>query len=79
MNVGVVSVQGAFPEHVSAVDAALRHLGKKGRAVTVRRLADLEGVEALILPGGRARRSPSFWSALGCRRAFRRWPGRACR
>jgi 5'-phosphate synthase pdxT subunit len=52
MKVGVVSVQGAFPEHVSAIEAALRHLGRKGGAVTVRRVADLEGVEALIIPGG---------------------------
>jgi 5'-phosphate synthase pdxT subunit len=52
MKVGVISVQGAYPEHVSAVNVALTSLGMKGEAVTVRRLPDLEGVEALIIPGG---------------------------
>ncbi|HTY46831.1 MAG TPA: pyridoxal 5'-phosphate synthase glutaminase subunit PdxT [Methanomassiliicoccales archaeon] len=52
MKIGVISVQGAFPEHRVAVENALRSLGLKGAAVTVRRLPDLEGCEAVIIPGG---------------------------
>lgn len=44
--VGVVALQGAVAEHV----AALRRLG--ARAVEVRVPADLDGVGAVVIPGG---------------------------
>ncbi|HXZ23987.1 MAG TPA: pyridoxal 5'-phosphate synthase glutaminase subunit PdxT [Methanomassiliicoccales archaeon] len=52
MKIGVISVQGAFPEHRVAVENALCSIGLKGTAVTVRRLPDLEGCDAVIIPGG---------------------------
>ncbi len=52
MKVGVVSVQGAFPEHIVSSQKAMRRLGVKGEAKPVRRLSDLEGVDAVIIPGG---------------------------
>jgi 5'-phosphate synthase pdxT subunit len=52
MKVGVVSVQGAFPEHISASERAMAAMGLKGKAFAVRRLSDLDGVDAIVLPGG---------------------------
>jgi len=52
MKLGVVSVQGAFPEHIVSSGKAMRRLGVKGEAKPVRRLSDLEGVDAVIIPGG---------------------------
>jgi len=52
MKAGVISVQGAAPEHLGAFDRAFSSLGLKGRAVTVRRPQDLEGVSCLAIPGG---------------------------
>ena len=46
MRIGVLAVQGAFAEHMTVLGA----IGVKG--VEVRLPADLEGVAALILPGG---------------------------
>jgi len=50
--VGVVAVQGAVTEHLEAFERALKDSGKKGRAFPVRSLKDLEGVQALAIPGG---------------------------
>lgn len=52
MRIGVVGVQGDVSEHVDAVGRAMRDYGKEGHATAVRRLADLEGVDALTIPGG---------------------------
>lgn len=46
MAVGVLALQGSFNEHL----AALRRIGVKG--VEVRKPAQLDGVDALIIPGG---------------------------
>ncbi|MBA2448792.1 MAG: pyridoxal 5'-phosphate synthase glutaminase subunit PdxT [Chloroflexi bacterium] len=46
MTIGVLALQGAFAEHV----AALRRLGAEAREV--RRPAELEGLDGLIIPGG---------------------------
>ncbi|MGD1061090.1 MAG: pyridoxal 5'-phosphate synthase glutaminase subunit PdxT [Methanomassiliicoccales archaeon] len=52
MKVGVISVQGAFPEHISATDMAMTSLGIEGSAFAVRKGPELEGVDAVVLPGG---------------------------
>jgi 5'-phosphate synthase pdxT subunit len=52
LKVGVVAVQGAVTEHLEAFERAFSDAGKKGQAVPVRRLKDLEGVQALAIPGG---------------------------
>lgn len=52
MKVGVVSVQGAFPEHIVSSARAMRKLGVKGEAKPVRRISELEDVDVVIIPGG---------------------------
>lgn len=52
MKAGVISVQGAAPEHVLALKRAMVHLGLSGEAVSVRRPEDLEKVSCVIIPGG---------------------------
>ncbi len=48
----MVSVQGAAPEHVRALQQAMAGLGVKGAVVSVRRPSDLEEVSCLVIPGG---------------------------
>lgn len=52
LKVGVVAVQGAVSEHLEAFQRAFRDMGREGEAVPVRRPADMEGVQALAIPGG---------------------------
>lgn len=52
MKAGVISVQGAVPEHVRALEQAMSGLGVKGSVVQVRRPADLAEVSCLVIPGG---------------------------
>ncbi len=52
MKAGVISVQGAAPEHVLALRKALSNLKLEGEAVSVRKPSDLEDVSCLIIPGG---------------------------
>ena len=52
VKVGIIAIQGAVSEQMDMVERTLDNLGIKGTAVSVRRLPDLEGVQALILPGG---------------------------
>ncbi len=52
MNVGVVAVQGAVSEHVTAFELAMANLGVRGSVVAVRTPAGLAKVDALALPGG---------------------------
>ena len=52
MRIGVIGVQGDVSEHVDAVARAMKEYGKAGDAIPVRRLADLERVDALTIPGG---------------------------
>ncbi len=52
MRVGVVGVQGDVSEHVEAVRRAIRSGGFSADAIVVRRLSDLQRVDALTIPGG---------------------------
>jgi 5'-phosphate synthase pdxT subunit len=52
MKAGVISVQGAAPEHVAALKVAMANLGRAGDVVPVRKAKDLEGISCLVLPGG---------------------------
>lgn len=52
MKAGVVAVQGAAPEHVSALRQAMAEMGRQGSAITVRRPQELDQVSCLIIPGG---------------------------
>ncbi len=52
MKIGVISVQGAFPEHIKASELALANTGTKGTVHAVRQVAQLDQVDAIIIPGG---------------------------
>ncbi|MCG7844532.1 MAG: pyridoxal 5'-phosphate synthase glutaminase subunit PdxT [Methanomassiliicoccales archaeon] len=52
MKVGVISVQGAVPEHLRMSQLALESMGKEGQAISIRRLDELRSVDCLIIPGG---------------------------
>lgn len=52
MKAGVISVQGAAPEHIHALERAMANLGIAGRAVAVRRPEELSEVDCVVLPGG---------------------------
>lgn len=52
MKAGVISVQGASPEHMEAFRKAFKDLGLSGEVIAIRRPADLEGVDCLAIPGG---------------------------
>ena len=52
MKAGVLALQGAVSEHVSCTKAAMENLGIKGGVAEARTAASLEGLDALIIPGG---------------------------
>ncbi|MCX6650569.1 MAG: pyridoxal 5'-phosphate synthase glutaminase subunit PdxT [Methanomassiliicoccales archaeon] len=52
MKVGVISVQGAVPEHMRMSQLALTEMGRNGEVITVRRPEELSSVDCLIIPGG---------------------------
>ena len=52
MKIGIISLQGAVPEHINMVSQALENLGLKGEAIAVRHPEELNESSALILPGG---------------------------
>ena len=59
MRAGVLFLQGAAPEHIQALKSAFQAMGIEGTASPVRKKKDLEGLDCLIIPGVRARPSPS--------------------
>lgn len=52
MKIGVISVQGAFPEHIKASERALQSTGAKGTVHAIRQAGQLDQVDAIIIPGG---------------------------
>jgi pyridoxal 5'-phosphate synthase pdxT subunit len=52
MKVGVISVQGAVPEHMRMSQVALEGMGLKGEVIAVRRPEELSSADCLIIPGG---------------------------
>ncbi len=52
MRAGVISVQGAAPEHLLALERAMFSMGIDGKAVPIRRRSDLERSDCIIIPGG---------------------------
>ena len=67
--VGVLAVQGNFREHL----ATLRRLG--ARAVEVRRPEELEGLDALVIPGGESTAIGRLIRRYGLEEAIRRFTG----
>ncbi len=49
---GVVGLQGDVSEHIEALGRSFDAMGIRGEVVWVRRLPDLERVDALVIPGG---------------------------
>src|SRR3954447_14813095 len=66
VRVGVLAVQGAFAEHLEMLD----RIGADG--VAVRLPEDLEGVSALIIPGGESTAIRKLVERWGLREPVRR-------
>jgi 5'-phosphate synthase pdxT subunit len=49
---GVLAIQGAVAEHVTALQGALRDAGVKGRVSVIRQKKQIADIDALIIPGG---------------------------
>ncbi|MCI1641085.1 MAG: pyridoxal 5'-phosphate synthase glutaminase subunit PdxT [Actinomyces sp.] len=58
VTVGVLALQGDVAEHLSALEAG------GARAVAVRRRAELDGVDALVIPGGESTAMSHLLEAL---------------
>ena len=52
MRIGVLGLQGAFTEHVDAIERSFQRLGIEGAVGTVRRREELEALDGLVMPGG---------------------------
>ncbi len=52
IKVGVLSLQGAVPEHVLAIRNALKMRDQKGEALQIRDNEELADIDCLIIPGG---------------------------
>jgi 5'-phosphate synthase pdxT subunit len=64
MNVGILAIQGDYEAHAAAVERA------GATPVLVRKLADLAGVDALILPGGESTTQLQFLREEGLDQAI---------
>ncbi len=67
--IGVLAVQGNFQEHM----ATLRRLN--ARAVEVRKPEELEGIDALVIPGGESTAIGRLIRRYGLEEAIRRFTG----
>ena len=52
LTVGIAMLQGARHEHMHSIQKASQHLGVETTIRELRKASDVEGVDALILPGG---------------------------
>ncbi len=52
VRVGVIGLQGDVSEHIDAAKKALENLGVSGEIIWLRKLEGLEGISAIIIPGG---------------------------
>ncbi|WP_148882883.1 pyridoxal 5'-phosphate synthase glutaminase subunit PdxT [Thermococcus aciditolerans] len=52
VRVGVIGLQGDVSEHIEASKKALENLGVTGEVVWLRKPEQLEGISAIIIPGG---------------------------
>jgi pyridoxal 5'-phosphate synthase pdxT subunit len=69
LSIGVLAVQGNFREHA----AVLRRLGAD--AVEVRKPAELDGLDGLIVPGGESTAIARLMRLYGLEEALRRFEG----
>jgi 5'-phosphate synthase pdxT subunit len=78
LNIGVLCVQGAFIEHVRALER-VREIKKdviRLNIVDVRKPAHLSGLDGLIIPGGESTTLSVFLSKDGFEDALREWISR---
>jgi len=52
VQIGILAIQGDVEENLSATNLALSELGIKERAVPVKYVNEIAGIDGLILPGG---------------------------
>ena len=52
LSIGVLGIQGAVSEHVTAMNNALREKGYTGKTFIVKQKQDIKNIDALIIPGG---------------------------
>lgn len=52
VKVGVIGLQGDVGEHIDAAKKALENLGVSGEVIWLRKPEQLEGISAIIIPGG---------------------------
>ena len=52
VRVGVIGLQGDVSEHIEASKKALENLGVTGEVIWLRKPEQLEGISAIIIPGG---------------------------
>ena len=52
VKVGVIGLQGDVEEHIEAARRALENLGVSGEVIWLKRPEQLEGISAIIIPGG---------------------------
>ncbi|WP_297487544.1 pyridoxal 5'-phosphate synthase glutaminase subunit PdxT [Thermococcus sp.] len=52
VRVGVIGLQGDVSEHIDAAKRTLENLGVSGEVIWLRRKEQLEGISAIIIPGG---------------------------
>ncbi len=52
VRVGVIGLQGDVSEHIEAARRALKNLGVSGEVLWLKKPEQLEGISAIIIPGG---------------------------
>lgn len=52
LNIGIIGFQGDVSEHAALLEAASRKLDREIRITDVRKRAQLESLDALVIPGG---------------------------
>ena len=65
VRVGVLAAQGAVSEHINALDRAFFEFGIDGESVVVKSKKDIDGLDALIIPGGESTTISKFLDKTG--------------
>jgi 5'-phosphate synthase pdxT subunit len=70
--IGVLSIQGAVSEHIAVMNKALQEEHLQGDTILVRQPADIERIDALILPGGESTTISGILVRTGIHEAIRK-------
>jgi len=52
VSIGVLSVQGAVSEHIDSIRRVFKKTNTHGNAKLIRQKKDIDGIDALVIPGG---------------------------